>query len=298
MTQQRMHLGNDTLERTRYFPRQIVSPDDLRQDCEYLLDKMRRLNRIMHGPQKKIGLEVKMVPKMGEPKSKQRIVFEDFVQTLLANKTNETASLPCEVKPNDGTWLVVTPGYALTQAGDEIYLPDFVFIDTSKEIKDALLAVPSTSCGNLNAKTVGYQPGQTYHLIVDAYEAECRPVRAASSRCGDHPDSFEFARVKDTIRFRLSIVPLKVLNDRTLLLGPAPEDAGLCLGDVKFEQGTILVTAHGQKPPAQAPPEQPPLVSQPAHVDPKKEHWLYQLWKDIVSFFRTIGNWLFSTKPL
>jgi hypothetical protein len=38
-----------SLERTRFFPRQLVAPDDLTQDQVYFREKLRRPNRFLHG---------------------------------------------------------------------------------------------------------------------------------------------------------------------------------------------------------------------------------------------------------
>ena len=38
-----------SLERTRFFPRQLVTPDDLTQDQIYFRDTHRRHNRMLHG---------------------------------------------------------------------------------------------------------------------------------------------------------------------------------------------------------------------------------------------------------
>src|SRR5437016_14212112 len=37
------------LERTRFFPRQLITPDDLTQDQIYFREKSRRHNRMLHG---------------------------------------------------------------------------------------------------------------------------------------------------------------------------------------------------------------------------------------------------------
>src|SRR5215470_1511513 len=41
--------GTPSLERVRYFPRQLVTADDLTQDQEYFRNKLRRHNRLLHG---------------------------------------------------------------------------------------------------------------------------------------------------------------------------------------------------------------------------------------------------------
>jgi hypothetical protein len=80
-------------ERVRYFPRQLLTADDMRIEQEYFRDKQRRHNRFLHGWGVVCGLEVKLDPESG----------------------------PLAV--------VVCPGYALGPCGDEIYVPDPVPVD-------------------------------------------------------------------------------------------------------------------------------------------------------------------------
>src|SRR5437867_941551 len=42
-------VGMSGLERTRFFPRQLVAPEDLTQDQLYFREKFRRHNRLLHG---------------------------------------------------------------------------------------------------------------------------------------------------------------------------------------------------------------------------------------------------------
>ena len=42
-------LAKGTIERPRFFPRQLVTPDDLTLGQEYLRNKIRRHNRYLHG---------------------------------------------------------------------------------------------------------------------------------------------------------------------------------------------------------------------------------------------------------
>jgi hypothetical protein len=82
-----------SLERTRFFPRQLVTPDDLTQDQVYFREKLRRHNRLMHG---------------------WGIVCGALVQH------------------REGCELTVTPGYVLGPWGDEILLDEEVSIDVCK----------------------------------------------------------------------------------------------------------------------------------------------------------------------
>ena len=83
------------LERLRYFPRQLLTADDMRAEQEYFREKQRRHNRLLHGWGVVCGLEVVPDPKAG----------------------------PLAVS--------VCPGYALGPFGDEIYVPEPVKLDLS-----------------------------------------------------------------------------------------------------------------------------------------------------------------------
>jgi hypothetical protein len=96
------------LERLRYFPRQLLTADDMRVEQDYFREKQRRHNRFLHGWGVVCGLLVQPNPTAGP--------------------------------------LVVTvcPGYALGPCGDEIYVPDPVDFDLTPITQQ--LAQPS--CAN------------------------------------------------------------------------------------------------------------------------------------------------------
>lgn len=81
------------LERVRYFPRQLLTADDLRLEQEYFREKQRRHNRFLHGWGVACGLDVRA----------------------------DNAAGPLAVR--------VCPGYALGPQGDEIYVPAAVTLD-------------------------------------------------------------------------------------------------------------------------------------------------------------------------
>src|SRR5262245_53359808 len=81
------------LERLRYFPRQLLTADDMRAEQEYFREKQRRHNRLLHGFGVVCGLEVVPDPEGGS----------------LAVK--------------------VCPGFALGPRGDEIYVPEAAKLD-------------------------------------------------------------------------------------------------------------------------------------------------------------------------
>src|SRR5262245_10638942 len=80
-----------TLERPRYFPRQLVTPADLNLEAAYFRDRLRRHNRLLHGWGVVCGALVCVVP-----------------------KSDGTGNEPWKVK--------VQPGYALGPCGDEIVI--------------------------------------------------------------------------------------------------------------------------------------------------------------------------------
>ena len=75
------------LERVRYFPRQLLTADDMRAEQEYARQRQRRFNRFVIGWGVVCGLEVKP-------------------------------------DPDNPAGVVVCPGYALGPWGDEIYVPE------------------------------------------------------------------------------------------------------------------------------------------------------------------------------
>lgn len=96
------------LERLRYFPRQLLTADDMRLEQEYFREKQRRHNRFMHGWGVVYGLLVQVNPKKGP----------------LA--------------------LTICPGYALGPCGDEIFVPEPVPFDLTPTTQQ----MTQPSCAN------------------------------------------------------------------------------------------------------------------------------------------------------
>src|SRR5207248_1550523 len=94
----------DTQERAKFLPRQIVLPADLGQDQNYFLTRLRRDNRVFHGYGIKDGLLVKLI----STAEADRLVKETSLSDAEDLSTN---------------WLRITAGYALTPKGDVIFLP-------------------------------------------------------------------------------------------------------------------------------------------------------------------------------
>src|SRR5579864_4392637 len=87
-----------TLERPRYFPRQLITPVELTLEQHYFRDKLRRHNRLLHGWGVACGAQVCLV----------------------------TDPITRDLKP----WTVsVQPGYILGPYGDEILIDQAQVID-------------------------------------------------------------------------------------------------------------------------------------------------------------------------
>ncbi len=233
MSQPRTPITPDRMERSRFFPQQVVHPQDLAQDCEYLLHRLRRHNRLVHKWGIAIGLKVEVVPDTGGGE------YTEFEKRW--------RPIPPAVTPDDGTWLIVYPGYAITPLGDEIYLPEPIFLNTAEELNGALVAYPS-DCGCHTNPRANSEKAAICYLIVEAYESEFRPVNAASTRCGDHPEQLESSRIKDTVQFRLieqaPQAPYPKDADERKLLKGEPTRSYVSLAEISFANQTApTVTA-------------------------------------------------------
>lgn len=113
------------LERLRYFPRQLLTADDMRLEQEYLREKQRRHNRFLHGWGVVCGLIVQPNPTAGP----------------LA--------------------ITICPGYALGPCGDEIYVSDPAPYDLTPITQQ--LAQPS--CANTGVSAAALESGILRILI-------------------------------------------------------------------------------------------------------------------------------------
>ncbi|WP_020476540.1 hypothetical protein [Zavarzinella formosa] len=263
MSQLRAPRNPDSQERARYFERQVPTAFDLAQDREYLTHKFRRHNRMLHGWGICRGVTIKRVPQ-GPEKGKPDDALKSFLDEVYPLVTESIRYLPPAVKRETGTWLVALPGYVITPVGDEIFLPEPVFLNTAEVLNGALVAYPS-SCGsqmNPSSKT----PNGEFYLIVEPTESEIRPVRAASSRCGDHAEQMEFSRVKDTMRFRLlekkpnePQAPFDGPVWLTQLLGQSNRRSDyVVVGTVRIVEGKINGEPDMAAPPREQFPQDPP----------------------------------------
>ena len=88
-------LDDAGLERVRYYPRQLITAEDMRAEQDYFLDRLRRHNRLLHGWGVVSGFEVQPA----------------------------TSGAPWEVR--------VMPGYAVSPQGDEIFFAEPQMFDVA-----------------------------------------------------------------------------------------------------------------------------------------------------------------------
>jgi hypothetical protein len=206
------------LERTRYFPRMLVGPEDLTQDQLHARASMRRHNRLLHGWGVVCGLRVK------------------------AGKE------PCS--------LVVEAGYALGPWGDEIVVPDEVTLDACAEDGDGNAAGPCAAVDPwCSPVRVSRDPGRPLYLAVRYAECDSRPVRVSDSGCGCgcDEDTCEYSRVRDSFALKLltelpeSYRPMPEVSDGAMTCvggagracPPCPADPWVVLADVTVSGDAI-----------------------------------------------------------
>ena len=155
-------------ERTRYYPRQLVSAADLTQDQLYFGEKSRRHNRMLHGWGIVCGARVR------------------------------ASSAPGSVD--------IEPGYILGPFGDEIMIDQLITIDLTSQNLDGDAAngcIPADPwCADVKVSRPADQP---VYLAIAYAEFACRPVQAATSSCGCgcEETACEYSRYRDSYRIRV-----------------------------------------------------------------------------------------------
>jgi hypothetical protein len=136
-------------ERVRYFPRQIMTVDDMQTEQDYFVERMRRHNRLLHGWGIACGLKV--LP-------------------------YATADKPWQVQ--------VCPGAAYSATGDEIYVPCAVPFDLASppdpghDDCEPCPCPPNPLAGAASAAL------KKHYLAVRYACRPARPVRTGRAGCG------------------------------------------------------------------------------------------------------------------
>lgn len=172
------------LERPRYFPRQLITPDELTLEADYFRDRLRRHNRYLHGWGVVCGALVCVVP------ARSSTHTPDPRRPDSGDGADGRATEP---------WVVcVEPGFVLGPFGDEIV------IDRAHEVSIRGSAV--AGCGHDHADLTGDpwcrevfvdRRVNPVYVAVRYHECQVRPVRAQPGGCGCDETNCEYSRFRD-----------------------------------------------------------------------------------------------------
>jgi hypothetical protein len=151
------------LERTRFFARQLVGPEDFTQDQRYFREKHRRHNRMLHGWGVVCGVEVSQAG------------------------NSDGAPAPYLV--------CVAPGYVLGPYGDEILVDVTTPFDVRRVADDVHGACPPPVDPWCSPVRVDRDPQKTLYLAIRFDECPTRPVQTESG-CGCGSEC-EYSRIVD-----------------------------------------------------------------------------------------------------
>jgi hypothetical protein len=154
------HAGQHPRERVRFFPRQLISADDLNLEQRYHRERLREHNRFLHGWGVVCGLDVQAAPTTERP------------------------------------WLVrVCPGYAIAPQGDPIHVRSQLDFDlASCFLRADDPCAYARPCPPVTRRTL---ESTTIYLAVRAIECESQPVRVAPLGCGCDDIDCEYSRIRD-----------------------------------------------------------------------------------------------------
>ncbi len=188
------------LDRLRYFPRQLLTADDMRLEQDYFREKQRRHNRFLHGWGVVSGLVVGPGP---APLS-----------------------------------LTISPGYALGPCGDEIYVPEPVTPDLTQAAQEMLAQLVSAHperaasesfvvlCIVIRYAECRTRPVRTLPVGCGCDDCECELSRIS--------DGFEIGCVPPREYYEipeetLCTIQREISNDRLPSLSPPPHDEWIAL---------------------------------------------------------------------
>jgi hypothetical protein len=153
-------LDAGMIERVNYFPRQLLTADDMFADQDYFRLKLQRHNRFMHGWGTVCGLLVTPTPTQSSP------------------------------------WLVqISTGYALGPYGDEIYVGDSVNLD----LASCGPSTATNPCNpGMSSAAGGPGIGATIYIAIEYSECMSRPISVTPAGCGCEQTSCENSRIRDS----------------------------------------------------------------------------------------------------
>jgi hypothetical protein len=154
-------------ERVRYFPRQLLTADDLSAEQDYQHEQRRRHQRFLHGWGVVCGCEV------------------------------------IHAQGGDAWQVIVRPGFAVSPAGDDIYIDAPVTVDLRNGAQDQPCTV-QTACPPLAAPPAAEQTQAVLYVAARYGECYARPVRVAPAGCGCDDTACEYSRIRE--RFEIKVL--------------------------------------------------------------------------------------------
>jgi len=204
-------LSDTCSERPRFFPRQIVTADDLTLDQTYFLNKSRRHNRNLHG------------------------------WGVVCGAALDYSTMP---------WMVVVKsGYVLGPYGDEIVICQDVCFDVrTRCVTPTPGSDPCADVWHPAAPAAG-STATSAIIAIEYLAVEARPVRVRAAGCGCEDSQCEASRWRDSYKICvLDTLPASHSGDprpEPILQGPPPlcpnpSDPWVVLGTATLQpDGTI-----------------------------------------------------------
>jgi hypothetical protein len=218
VTESCIQVSSSALHRLNYFPRQLMTADDMRLEQEYFLEKLRRHNRFLHGSGVVCGLEVCIIEKLN---------------------------------------ISISPGYALDPYGNEIYIPTdspfnlAPFVSTSKEdckpcIQESVslsssekavfnLVVRYVECACRPVRVMPESCGCDeaaceYSRIQESYKIDCQPIKAT-----------EIKKVIKSPATQDEIRPIRRKQAQSLTCSPNPSDPWVVLAGITVDLKSVKI---------------------------------------------------------
>jgi len=148
------------LERVKFFPRMLLTAEDMVAESEYHREKLKRHNRFLHGTGIVCGLDVTPAP-----------------------------------APNPSTAIQVGSGYALSPCGDEIFVGEPVIID----LKNCGPGATTDPCEPSIIRG-GNGVGATITVGIKFADCLAKPVRAMPAGCACEDEDCEYSRIRDSFQ--------------------------------------------------------------------------------------------------
>jgi hypothetical protein len=154
------------LERVRYFPRQLLTADDLIAEQDYQREKLRRHQRNLHGWGVVCGCSV-------------------------------------QGAGTGGGWQVkVSPGVAVSPYGDEINIGEAVAVDLLLGMPNPPCTVKSP-CPPMGQPVAASDGSLTAYVAVRHAECWSRPVSVHPAGCGCDSSDCEYSRIRESFEIKV-----------------------------------------------------------------------------------------------